>query len=64
MDSKKQKRRDDFLRNYKNFRMQAKEYIMANKLEENMFQLIINFDIDGVQYEIILSLNLGKNLSI
>ena len=48
MDSKKQKRRDDFLRNYKNFRMQAKEYIMANKLEENMFQIIINFDIDGV----------------
>ena len=48
MYSKKQKRRDDSLRNYKNFRMQAKEYIMANKLEENMFQLIINFDIDGV----------------
>ena len=37
MDSKKQKRRDDFLRNYKNFRMQAKEYIKASKLEENMF---------------------------
>ena len=64
MDSKKQKRRDDFLRNYKNFRMQAKEYIMVNKLEENMFQLSINFDIDGVQYEMILSLNLAKNLSI
>ena len=64
MDSKKQKRRDDFLRNYKNFRMQAKEYIMANKLEENMFQLSINFDIDGVQYEMIISLNLAKNLSI
>ena len=64
MDFKKQKRRDDFLRNYKNFRMQAKEYIMANKLEENMFQLKINFDIDGVQYEIILSLNLAKYLSI
>ena len=64
MDSKKQKRRDDFLRNYKNFRVQAKEYIMASKLEENMFQLSINFDIDGVQYEMILSLNLAKNLSI
>ena len=64
MDSKKQKRRDDFLRNYKNFRMQAKEYIKASKLEENMFQLSINFDIDGVQYEMILSLNLAKNLSI
>ena len=48
MYSKKQKRRDDFLRNYKNFRMQAKEYIKANKLEENMFKLNINFDIDGV----------------
>ena len=64
MDFKKQKRRDDFLRNYKNFKMEAKEYIMVNKLDENMFQLSVNFDIDGVQYEIILSLNLAKNLSI
>ena len=42
-----QKRKDDFLRNFKNFRWQAKEYINANKLEENMFNLKINFEIDG-----------------
>ena len=39
MNSEMQKRKDEFLRNYKNFRWQAKEYLKANKLEENMFNL-------------------------
>ena len=47
MNSEMQKRKDEFLRNFKNFRRQAKEYLKAYKLEENMFNLKMDFVIDG-----------------
>ena len=58
MDPRKQKRKEDFLRNYKNFRRQAREYTKAHQFEASPHRLLIEFEVDRVQYEIELTLNL------
>ena len=64
MDPLMQKRQDDFLRNYQTFRSKAKEYIKNSKLEANLYQLSLSFEIDKVEHEIVLTLNLVRCLPL
>ena len=64
MDPLMQKRQDDFLRNYQIFRSKAKEYIKNSKLEANLYQLSLSFEIDKVEHEIVLNLNLVRCLPL
>ena len=62
MDPQTQKRQDDFLRNYQDFRSKTNEYIKNSKLEENLYKLCLSFEIEKVEHEIVLTLNLVRCL--
>ena len=62
MDSNLQKRQEDFLRNYHDFRRKVKMYILNSKFEENLYELSLNFEIEQIEYEIVLALNLINSL--
>ena len=50
------------MRNYHDFRRKVKMYFLNSKFEENLYELSLNFEIEQIEYEIVLALNLINSL--